>query len=266
MKIIDLSGEYEGNYFVCLEEWSDELKEAGNHKENWYRKMKEKGLGVKLALNEDKKPVGMIQYIPIEYSFVQGRDLYFVLCIWVHGYKNKGVGNYQKQGIGKALIQAAEIDVKKRGSKGLVAWGVSLPVFMKALWFKKQGYAKVDKNGFLGQVLLWKPFSDDAIPPKWISSETKPETDPNKVTVTASISGWCPAYNMVFERAKRASLELGEQVVFNEINTLNKELPEELAFSDSLFVNRKKINTGPPPSYKKIRKKISRELKKIKIL
>ena len=71
---------------------------------------------------------------------------------------------------------------------------------------------------------------------------------------------------MVFERAKRASLELGEQVVFNEINTLNKEVPEELAFSDSLFVNRKKINTGPPPSYKKIRKKISRELKKIKIL
>ena len=90
MRIVDLSEEYEGNYFVCLEDWSDEMKEAGNHKEHWYRKMKGKGLRVKLALNDEKRPVGMIQYIPIEYSFVQGAELYFVLCIWVHGYKGKG--------------------------------------------------------------------------------------------------------------------------------------------------------------------------------
>ena len=91
-------------------------------------------------------------------------------------------------------------------------------------------------------LISWKPNK---------YSKIKPETDPNKVTVTSFISGWCPAYNMVFERAKRASLELGENVVFNEINTLNEKVSEELAFSDSLFVNRKKINTGPPPSYKK---------------
>ena len=264
MKIIDLTEEYEGKYFVCLEDWSDELREAGNHKENWYRKMKEKELGVKLALNEEEKPVGMVQYIPIEYSFAEGSNLYVILCIWVHGYKNKGVGNYQKQGIGKALIQAAEDDVKNRGAKGLVAWGVPLPVFMRASWFKKRGYVKVDSQGFLGQVLLWKKFSDDAVPPKWNKAKMKPETDQNKVVVTGCISGWCPAYNMVFERAKRASQELGEQVIFNEINTINEEISAELAFSDSLFVNRKKINTGPPPSYKKIRKKISRDLKNIK--
>jgi hypothetical protein len=67
---------------------------------------------------------------------------------------------------------------------------------------------------------------------------------------------------MVFERAKRASLELGDQVVFHEINTFNKEVCDDWGISDSLFINRKKVNTGPPPSYKKIKKKISKQLKK----
>jgi len=263
MKIVNLSEEYEGNYFVCLEEWSDELKEAGNHKELWYRKMKDKGLCVKLALNDEHKPIGMIQYIPIEYSFVEGSDLYFILCIWVHGYKNKGPGNCQKQGIGKALIVAAEDNVIKRGAKGMVAWGLPLPVFMRASWFRKQGYIQVDKEGFFGRVLLWKQFSDDAVPPKWIEVRKKPESDHNKVTVTGFINGWCPAYNMVFERAKRASSELGDQVVFHEINTLNKEVFEEWGISDSLFINGEKVNTDPPPSYKKIKRKITKELKNV---
>lgn len=49
---------------MCLEDWSDEMKEAGDHKELWYNKMKDKGLGVKIAVTEDDKVVGMIQYIP----------------------------------------------------------------------------------------------------------------------------------------------------------------------------------------------------------
>jgi hypothetical protein len=133
---------------------------------------------------------------------------------------------------------------------------------MKASWFKKQGYIQTDKEGFLGRVLMWKPFSDDALPPKWISARKEPELIHGKITVTGFINGWCPAYNMVFERAKRAALELGNQVVFREINTFNKEVFDEWGISDSLFVNKNKINTGPPPSYKKIRKKIAKELKK----
>jgi GNAT superfamily N-acetyltransferase len=262
MKIIDLNEDHEKNYFACLEEWSEEIKEAKDHKEQWYRKMKDMGLGVKLAINDEEKPVGMIQYIPIEYSFVEGSELYFIMCIWIHGYKNKGVGNYQKQGIGKALIKAAEDDVKMRGAKGLVAWGVPIPVFMKASWFKKQGYVQVDKEGFLGRVLLWKPFSTDAQPPKWIKAKKEPEVNNDKVTVTGFISGWCPAYNMVLERARRASLELGDQVVFREISTFDQKVYDDWGISDSLFINRKRVNTGPPPSFEKIRNKISKELKK----
>ena len=52
------------------------MKEAEGHKETWYNKIKDKGLRVKLALNESEEVRGMIQYIPIEHSLAEGKDLY----------------------------------------------------------------------------------------------------------------------------------------------------------------------------------------------
>lgn len=31
MRVIDMTDEYKNLYFACLEDWSDEMKEAGNH-------------------------------------------------------------------------------------------------------------------------------------------------------------------------------------------------------------------------------------------
>lgn len=260
MQIIDLTEAYKDLYFVCLEDWSEEIKEAGNHKQLWYDKMKERGLRVKLALDDRGQVAGMIQYLPIEHSFVDGEGLFFIPCIWVHGHK-KGRGNFQKRGLGKALLQAAERDAKERGARGLAAWGMSLPVFMRASWFKKQGYRKADKQGL--QILLWKPFEEDALPPKWVKQKKIPETTPGKVTVTALLNGWCPAMNMAFERAKRASAEFGETVVFRAIDTFDRETFLEWGISDTLFIDGKKLRTGPPPSYEKIKKKIALRVKRI---
>ena len=262
MKIIDLTDKYKNLYFVCLEDWSEEIKESGNHKETWYNKMRDKGLRVKLALDDKCEVGGMIQYIPIEYSLVEGSDLYFINCIWIHGYK-KGRGNFQKKGMGKALLQAAESDVKDMGVKGIVAWGIPLPFWMKASWFKKHGYKIVDKQGILGEVLLWKPFTGDVPPPRWLKVKKKPETIPGKVTVTAFLNGWCPAQNMVFERAKKAASEFGDRVEFRKIGTFDKEVILEWGFSDALYIDDKQVRTGPPPSYRKIKKLIIKRVKKL---
>ena len=90
------------------------------------------------------------------------------------------------------------------------------------------------------------------------------EVDPDKTTVTCFINGWCPAYNMVCERAKRASLELGDQVAFRQIDTFDREQFYKWGISDALFINKKEVNTGPPPSYEKIKKKIAKALGKNK--
>ena len=262
MQIIDLAEEYKKLYFVCLEDWSEEMKEAGDHKAVWYNKMKDKGLRVKLALDDSGEVGGMIQYIPIEHSFADGKDLYFINCIWVHGHK-KGRGNFQKKGMGKALLQAAEDDVKAMGLKGIAAWGIPLPFWMKASWFKEHGYDKVDKQGFLGPVLLWKPFTKEATPPKLIRQKKKPEVTPGKVTITAFVNGWCPAQNMIFERARRAAAEFGDKIIFREIDTFDRQTFLEWGITDALFLDNKSVRTGPPPSYDKILKMITRRVNKL---
>jgi GNAT superfamily N-acetyltransferase len=260
MDIIDLNEKYRNTYLVCLEDWSDEIKEGGNHKEAWFQRMKDKGLRVKLAV-DGEKACGMIHYVPIEHSFAEGKDAYFVHCVWVHGYK-KGVGNYQKRGIGKALLRAAEEDAKMMGAKGLAAWGISMPFFMRASWFKKQGYKKVDKAGM--QVLLWKPFAEDAVAPKWIREKKRPPKKEGKVSVTAFLNGWCPAMNMTFERAKRAAREFGDQVEFQDIRTIDRATFLDWGIADAVFIDGKPVRTGPPPSYDKIKKKIAKRVKKLK--
>jgi GNAT superfamily N-acetyltransferase len=258
MKVIDLPAEHEKSYFQCLEEWSDEIREAGDHKKQWFEKMKGQGLRVKVAVDEQGTVGGMIQYIPIEKVLVDGKGLYYMYCIWVHGH-SKGRGNYQKKGLGKALLQAAEDDVKQLGGKGFVVWGLSLPFFMRAAWFRRQGYRRVDRDGI--QELLWKQFDEDAAPPRWIRQKKKPSAEPGKVVITCLKNGWCPAQNVSYERAKRAANEFGNNVVFREIDTFNREVAAEWGISDALFVDGKQVRTGPPPTYGRIRKLILKKLK-----
>ena len=261
MKIIDLTDHHKEIYCLCLEDWSSEIREAGDHKSRWYDMMKDKGLRVKLATDDNGTVAGMIQYAPIEHTHIEGKDLYFIYCVWVHGYK-QGRGNFQKKGMGKALLHAAEEDIRALGSKGLVAWGLVLPFFMKASWFKRHGYRVADKDGMMR--LLWKSFSDDAVAPEWIKKKKIPERGSGKVNVSVFINGWCPAQNLVFERTKRASAEFGDKVILNEYWTNDKKVHEEWGISDALFIDNRQIRTGPPPSYKKIRKKIYRKVNKLK--
>ena len=260
MNIIDLEDRHKPTYFVCLEDWSEEMKEAGSHKEVWFNKMKEKGLKVKIAIDDDEIVGGMIQYLPIEQSFAEGNDLYFILCIWVHGYE-KGRGDFQKKGMGKALLKAAEEDAKALGAKGMVAWGISQPFWMNAPWYEKQGYTKVDSDDDI--VLLWKSFSPDAVPPKWIRKKYEPELTPGKVTVTSFLNGQCPAGNIVHERAKRAVSELGEKVMLRTIDTSDKRVMLRYGEKDALYVDQLKVRLGPPPPYEEIKKLIEEKVKKL---
>jgi len=260
VRIVDLTDEHLDPYMVCLEDWSDEMKEAGDHKRCWYEHAKEQGFRVKLALDDEGTAGGMIQYGPIESSTAEGQDLYFVYCVWVHGHK-QGRGDFQKRGMGKALLQAAEEDARELGAKGMAAWGLSLPVWMKASWFRKRGYRKVDKQGV--QVLLWKPFADDAAAPKWIGQQKTPERVPGRVTVASFKNGWCPAQNLVYERAKRAAAAFDERVVFEVFDTSDRATFLEWGIWDSLFIDGKEVRTGPPPSYEKLTGLIEKRLKKL---
>jgi N-acetylglutamate synthase-like GNAT family acetyltransferase len=262
LKIIDLEEKQVPLYCACLEDWSSDIKEAGKKKETWYHQMKNKGLRVKLALDDHGQVGGMIQYAPIEHTFAEGKNLYLILCIWVHGHK-QGRGNFQRKGMGAGLLAAAEADARSLGAAGIAAWGLLIPVFMRASWFKKHGFRPVDRQGI--QVLLWKPFTAGAVPPRWIRRKRKPEAEPDRVSVVALRNGWCTAMNLAFERAKRAAAEaeFAGKTAFREIDTFDRAEFLSWGISDALFIQGREIRTGPPPSYEKIRKRIRQQAKKL---
>ncbi len=132
--------------------------------------------------------------MPIEHSTVEGSGLYFIEYIWTHGHK-QGRGNFQGRGMGTALLEAAETDVRALGGKGMAAWGLWLPIWMRASSYKRHGYRKADRQGIA--VLVWKPFTDDARPPEWYPAGRRlPNPVPGRVNLTAFVSGWCMALNL----------------------------------------------------------------------
>ena len=260
-KIVDVDESNKADFCICLEDWSEEIKEAGDHKACWYERMKNHGLGAKMVYDADGTLSGLIQYVPAEYAPLTGGNYYFIYCVWVHGHK-QGIGDRRGSGMGSALLKAAEEDIRERGADGIAAWGVSMPFWMKASWYKKQGYEVVQKDGM--RRLLWKSFNTAADKPQWLKNIKKPESlaAQGKVRVTSLRNGICPVMNLAFERSKSVSSEFGDSVVFQEVVTEEPAVLREWGISDTLYINGTEIPLGPPLAKKKIRAVINKELKK----
>ena len=261
MRIVDLDETTKPVFCQCLEDWSDDVKETGDRRCRWVDRFIPRGLRAKIALDDAGTPGGMIQYLPVEQSTVDGSGLYFITCIWVHGHK-QGRGNFQGHGMGKALLAAAEEDARAHGAKGMAAWGLLLPFWMKASWFRRHGYRSADRDGIAS--LLWKAFADDARSPRWFRRTAKPlEGTPGRVAVTCFVNGWCTAGLVTAERARRVAGEFGDRVAFREVDTSEHTTVAEWGLADALFVDGKQLMTGPPISPERIRKIVRKKVARL---
>jgi hypothetical protein len=144
----------------------------------------------------------------------------------------------------------------------MAAWGLALPVWMRASWFRRHGYRRADRRGLA--VLLWKPFAADAERPRWPTVTGKhPEPLHDKVVVTGCVNGWCPAQNLAFERAKRAAATFGDRVQVRTVDTTHRATMLEWGECDALFVDDVRVRTGPPPSEAKLTSIIYRRVRKL---
>jgi len=237
------------------------MAESGDHKERWLTRMKTKGLGVMIAVTDDGKYAGMIQYYPSRFSpaLISSEDAWFIHCIWVHGYK-KGQGNFQGRGIGTALLQAAETDIRNRGGKVILAWGLSMPFWMKSSWFKKNGYTPADKSGI--QELVIKNLDGTERQAKWRNAKKTPPARNADGTLLATtfMSGACSVTAIAHERLKKVIV--GLPVALRLIDTSQPENLEEWGMSDVMFIGSKKVTTGPPPGTSKLLRIVRKELRK----
>jgi GNAT superfamily N-acetyltransferase len=262
MEIVDLCPERREDFLLCLEPWSDDIRVGHDLKARWTACMEPHGLVVKLAVDDAGATIGMIQAWPIERSWILGQDLYVIGCTWVHGHKGKGVGDRRGSGAGRLLLRAAEDEVRARGAKGMAAWGLWLPFWMRASWYRKQGYRKADRLGMAQ--LVYKPFEDGVEPPRFLRPVKKPEPIPGRVRVTSFSQGWCCVQNIQSERARIVCERLGGEVVYERIDTSDRDTLLEWGHADALFVDGKDVSSGPPPSEEKIEKLIRKRLARLR--
>lgn len=150
IKIVDVTSENisEHPQVICF---INPKHESYNLKMDWLKEHFEEGLKIKLLyLNQQKKAVGFIEYIPGEFAWraVDAKGYTFIHCIWTYGKKN------QNKGLGKYLIEEVEKDAK--GTNG-VAVITSDKAFMATKEiFLKNGFQLVEECG--KEQLLVKPF------------------------------------------------------------------------------------------------------------
>jgi hypothetical protein len=162
--------------------------------------------------------------------------------------------------MGTALLEAAESDARARGVQGMAAWGLALPLWMRASWFRRHGYRRADRRGLA--TLLWKAFDAGARPPRWLpATGRRPARVPGKVVVTGCVNGWCPAQNLAFERAKRAAAPYGDRVEVRLVDTKDRATLIEWGECDALFVDDLRVRTGPPPSEAKLAALVRRRVR-----
>ncbi|MCX6093299.1 MAG: GNAT family N-acetyltransferase [Candidatus Bipolaricaulota bacterium] len=262
MRIVDLSPEHESVFASCLEDRLPEAREAGSLRAEWIHVMKGRGLRAKLAVTDREVPVGMIQYVPASETLLDGSPgAYFVYCIWVVGFRDDR-GNHQGKGLGTALLAAAEADAKSLGATGLAAWGLVLPFWMRASWFRKHGYRRVDRSGMAA--LMWKPFAPDTSAPRFVRPKKTPKRIPGQITVTSFLYGQCRAGNVGHERARRACAEIGSPVVYRVVDTKNMATANEWGILDALYVDDREVRNGPPLSYDKLKKRIEKAARRLR--
>ena len=259
-EIRDLTPENLGVEAVCCEVENKDLQQVADEKVAWLKHMMLKGLSAKLTY-EDEKPVGFIEYLPIEHApiAVVGEDLTFIDCIWVFSPNpDKRPGGFQGKGYGRTLIEAAEADAKKT-SKGMAVTAYDHDFwFMPMSFFTRFGYKEVNRRGTL--VLLMKAF-EPVERPSFLKSKYKPQLLPGKVVVDAFWNAKCPMGLVVMHRLREACAEFGDQVVLKEICTNERKVIDQYGLSSGIYFNGES-RFWAPPSKNEIRAELKKALDK----
>lgn len=252
MEIVDLTHEHEEVFLCCLKPEDRAFAEGVPIKRRWLDEKRDRGLGVKLAIDEDGVVAGMIQYSDRQLApfVVADEGTWVIHCIWVHVYEG-GIGNRGGRGMGPALLRAAEEDMRTRDARGVAAWGILADEWMNVPWFERHGYRRVDEQGFLG--LTFKAFDPDMEEPRFRKEVKRPPPIPGKARVSSFCIGWCTSGNLAHEWARRASEELGDDVVFEHYDTSDPAVAEEWGITSGIYVDGDAYPVDGTETYEKIR-------------
>ena len=222
------------------------------------------GFRAKVALINDVK-AGFLYCLPIEISpwGPFGKDLLVIPCLNINEpFKGKGIG--------KELLNAAEIECKDQGKKGvvLIAYNWNSDFFlMPAQFFRNHGYQEVRKishsAGNYEELMLWKIYDKTVEKPTFLVKNYVYNPVPNKVVVDLFYNTFCETSNTETGRVREVVKEFVDQIILREYSTDDRKQFLKHQISRAIYVNGKEISWGYEAPREGIREAIFQALDKI---
>jgi len=232
LKIRDMTKEDEWHFGTCTHvgEKNEEIEKCAIERIEYFKKMKKSGLKIKVALFDDQH-AGFIYLFPVEISpwEVQGKNLFFIPCLVAHS-------KFSGHNIGKALIYEAENEVKKQNKDGLVVYAMDWDFwFMPAEYFIYLGFKIADRKE--NELLLWKKFNKDVLPPQFIEENYTYRKIQNRVVIDLFYNTFCQTSNIEAKRVRFVVNEYGDKVILNEYPADNRIICAKHGISRAIYIN-----------------------------
>ncbi len=244
MRLVDVDETTEGTFLRCLHDERPDDPRVVSLRRRWFDAQRGNGLRAKVLVLGTGEVVGLCQYMPIEFTHLEGDDLMAILCIWVHGYDHH-IGDRQGNGYGRLILEAIEEDARASGAGGVAAWGMDFPHWNPVSFYEHLGYERADKDGMA--VLVWKRFAETASPPSFLRQARRPEGDPAKVAVRVFLNGWCMGACSQCVTAREAVEGLEDIVDYREIDTSDPDTRRSWGITDGLYVEGEPHRPYEPP-------------------
>jgi thiol-disulfide isomerase/thioredoxin len=150
----------------------------------------------------------------------------------------------QKQGAGRALMEAAEKEARKQGLKSIATFGYYWDGFwfMPAPFFEHAGFEEVERKGPVG--LKWKPLTADATPPRMLEPSYRFEPVPGKVAIDLFWHTFCLTCDEEAARVREVATEFGDSVVLREYCGDDRDILLKHQIPRAIYVNGNEIGWG----------------------
>jgi GNAT superfamily N-acetyltransferase len=251
MRLCEIDESTEDTFYRCLHDEIPADPRVIAMRREWRAMYRPKGHRAKVLLDDLDQVVGLANYIPVEHSPYEGRNLMAILCMWIHGYDHL-IGNQQSRGYGRFVLAEIEADARASGCDGLTVWAKDYDAWNPVSFYEHMGFERVDQAGL--DVLAWKPFNDQARSPGFIKPNTLPALaaeDADRVHVAGVFNGWCGGGCQLCMMTRDVAAELGDKVVLTEIYAHEKEdMRQRGASIDVVHVEGVSYRPDGPPSTK----------------
>ncbi len=199
-------------------------------KVEWFKNKLNKDLRIKLAVDNNGKQLGFIEFIPSELAWrpISAKNYLFIQCIAIFGKKERN------QLLGYLLIETCEKEAMEENKDGVCTMSSNGPWIAGKQIFEKNGYAVVDQLGRFE--LMAKSFENTTAQPKfndWEAEQTK-------------YKGWHLIYSDQCPWHEKAIIALKESAIENKIQLKIKKLksPNEAQVAPSGFGTFSLIKDG----------------------